>query len=310
MKKEQGCSCPITGLPVNTILIALTLITVAVFGCFSYGKIKDLHNAFVIAQFGSQQAFDQYMEVSQSPAVVKLLTERTQSQVEQMKELTADEIVEETPTVDVKTGEALDTQAALNDSKWSENAAEADKYFGLRGTPGNAVINVKNGNFKAIAGAHSASEFERVVAALKAGEKLSTDDAGNAGTLTQEDIQAVLANAHFYGSADAEIVIVEYSDILCPYCQRHYTQRTLENIVDADASVAMVFKNNPIAHLHPTAPLAAKGVECAGEIAGTEAFYSYLEKAFTYSTFNGSNVAKIAEEIGLDKDAFAACFTK
>ena len=105
-------------------------------------------------------------------------------------------------------------------------------------------------------------------------------------------------------------MIVEYSDILCPFCQRHYNAKTIENIVDADSTVGMVFKNMPIAALHPTAPIGAKGVECAGKIAGTKAFYTFLEKAFTYTTFNNDNVTEIAKAIGLDKNEFAACFTK
>ena len=66
----------------------------------------------------------------------------------------------------------------------------------------------------------------------------------------------------------------------------------------------------PIAGLHPNAPLGAKGVECAGKLGGSEKFYTYLDKAFAENDFNGSNVVSLAEGIGLDKEAFVACFTK
>ena len=205
----------------------------------------------------------------------------------------------------------MDTAAAYNDKLWDENSTEALQNFGLQGTPGNAVIDVKTGKYKAIGGAYPQSAFEEVIAKLQAGETLSTDDMGQAGTLTKDVLQKILKGAHYYGDEKAGIVVVEYSDILCPFCQRHFNARTIENIVDASkGKVALVFKNMPIASLHPTAPLAAKGAECAGQIGGTKAYYDYLAQAFTYKVFNGSNVADIAKKVGLDEAKFAACFTK
>lgn len=256
-------------------------------------------------QYGSQANFEAIFGASMTPEARKQIDEKVQQVVQQMKaeqgnldtEDTADEL-------------NIDTKAALNDPTWDTNSAEADSLFGLRGTPGNAVINVKNGNFKAVGGAYPQSAFEAVIADLKAGKELVTDDMGNAGKLTKEQIAGLLENVYYNGDQNADIVIVEYSDLLCPFCQRHYNDKTLENIVASDNSVALVFKNMPIAGLHPNAPLGAKGVECAGKLGGSEKFYAYLDKAFAQSNFNGANVVKIAEEIGLDSDAFVACFTK
>jgi protein-disulfide isomerase len=94
---------------------------------------------------------------------------------------------------------------------------------------------------------------------MKNGETPVSDDMGNAGTLTQEQIDSILSNVYYRNDkSNADIVIVEYSDILCPFCQRHYNGRTIENILDADSSVALAFKNMPLAQLHPNAPLGAK----------------------------------------------------
>ena len=120
----------------------------------------------------------------------------------------------------------------------------------------------------------------------------------------------MLKGAYYYKNEGAEIVIVEYSDLLCPYCQKHFDNKTIESIVDADATVALVFKNNPIAQLHPTAPIGAKGAECAGQLGGSKAFYNFIAKGFTYSTFNNDNVTEIATSIGLDKAQFVACLNK
>lgn len=316
-KTNNGCTCPLTGLPVNTILLAIILIGGAVLGTSLYSKINDIHKANIGLQFGSSKNFEKMLEVNTSPEVQKQIEEEINKRVEFIKNMAEQETTtdvdtpESTSSDDGNTPEAISTKAALRDPKWTANSTEAETNFGLQGTPGNAVINVKDGTFQAVGGAYPQDTFEAVVAAIKNGDSLNEFSAiGQSGKLDKATLEKVLSNVHYYGNKDADIVIVEYSDILCPFCQRHYNNRTLENIADADTSVAVVFKNMPIASLHPTAPLAAKGIECAGEIGGTEAFYKYLDEAFTYQTFNGSNVVKIAESVGLDKDAFVACFTK
>lgn len=324
MKKENTSTacCSTSGHCCKFGQVALLVLVLvgAVFAVMSYckvmsleSKLADMHRMSVTATFGSSKNLNDLLDATLTSERVKEINANVQDEILRLKGASA--TTETTEAADTAgdtatSGTPVSTNAALNDPKWDENSNEAGKLFGLQGTPGNALINVKNGNFKAIGGAYPQSDFEQVVAALAAGEKLTTDQMGQAGTLTPEQIAAVLKDVHYYGSADADIVIVEYSDILCPFCQRQFSQRTIENIVDANPKVALVFKNMPIAGLHPTAPIGAKGVECAGQLGGTEAFYNYLTKAFEYSTFNGSNVVKIAEEIGLDKDSFVACFTK
>ena len=281
-------------------------------------KVDAIYKATVGVQFGNEANLSKVSEVMQAPAYQKRVAEGIEQQISQIKAALSDTSTNAaTDTTSETTGDAasdtkaLDTAAAYNDKLWDENSTEALQNFGLQGTPGNAVIDVKTGKYKAIGGAYPQSAFEEVIAKLQAGETLSTDDMGQAGTLTKDVLQKILKGAHYYGDEKAGIVVVEYSDILCPFCQRHYNAKTIENIVDASkGKVALVFKNMPIASLHPTAPLGAKGVECAGQIGGTKAYYDYLAQAFTYKVFNGSNVADIAKKVGLDEAKFAACFTK
>ena len=276
---QRSCRCAKV-LPIVTFVL---LVPTLILSVMAYLKINSVFKSTVELQFANESNLNKLRAVTQ----IKEYQENGQA----------------------ATSEVVNTDVAIGDAKWAANSQEAFKYFDLQGTPGNVVINTKTGNYKAIGGAYPQSEFEAAVAAVKAGSA-TTDGAGRAGTLTQEQIAGLLKGVHYYKNEGAEIMIVEYSDILCPFCQRHYNAKTIENIVDADSTVGMVFKNMPIAALHPTAPIGAKGVECAGKIAGTKAFYTFLEKAFTYTTFNNDNVTEIAKAIGLDKNEFAACFTK
>ena len=310
MEKCKNGNCHHIMAGTAVALSAITLIGGAVLGTCIYQKVNTMYKATIDFQFGSQENFDALYKARMTPETKKQLYDSIKQAVEQMKaQQDSDETAkdEEQAASDEK---GIDTKAALNDATWEKNSKEASSLFDLSGTPGNAVINVKNGNFKAIGGAYPQSAFEAVVADLKAGKELTSDDMGKAGKLTKDQITALLKDVHFSGDKNADIVIVEYSDLLCPFCKRHYNDKTIENIVAADKAVALVFKNMPIAGLHPNAPLGAKGVECAGKLGGSEKFYAYLDKAFAENDFNGSNVVSLAEGIGLDKEAFVACFTK
>lgn len=183
----------------------------------------------------------------------------------------------------------------------------------MEGTPGNAIINKKTGTWQAIGGAYPNPGFKEVVMAVKEGKDLSSfSDFGKSGTLTQEQIAKLIEGVHFYGKDSADIIIVEYSDLLCPFCQRHFEAKTIESIVDEDETIALVFKNHPIVQLrgHETAAIGARAVECAGEIGGSDAYYKYLGLAFQQKKFNARNIEQLAQDAGLDADAFVACFNK
>ena len=315
---QRSCRCAKV-LPIVTFVL---LVPTLILSVMAYLKINSVYKAAVELQFGNEANLSKVSEVMQTPAYQKRVAEGIEQQIAQIKTALSDTSTNAatdaaTDTTSETTGDtasdskALDTAAAYNDKLWDENSTEALQNFGLQGTPGNAVIDVKTGKYKAIGGAYPQSAFEEVIAKLQAGETLTTDDMRQAGTLTNDVLQKILKGAHYYGDEKAGIVVVEYSDILCPFCQRHFNAKTIENIVDAsNGKVALVFKNMPIAGLHPTAPLGAKGAECAGQIGGTKAYYDYLTQAFTYKVFNGSNVADIAKKVGLDEAKFAACFTK
>lgn len=52
----------------------------------------------------------------------------------------------------------------------------------------------------------------------------------------------------------------------------------------------------------------ARGAECAGELGGSDMFYAYLDEAFKETDFNRDSVLAIAGKIGLETEAFTACF--
>lgn len=140
-------------------------------------------------------------------------------------------------------------------------------------------------------------------------QEVTTEDTP-ALTLEDTKLQAIMQGVYIKGNPDARITLVEYSDLLCPFCKRHYNDQTLEKLVEKYPNdVNMVFKQFPIPQLHPTAPLWAQASLCAGKVAGTDKFYSYLDKAFQLTEFTEDNVTDLADELKINESKFEKCLT-
>ena len=71
----------------------------------------------------------------------------------------------------------------------------------------------------------------------------------------------------YLGSNDAPVTLEEWSDYLCPYCGRYFRQ-TLPAVIEqyvATGEIRLVFRDMPIAALHPTAAQGHEAARCVGE---------------------------------------------
>lgn len=118
-----------------------------------------------------------------------------------------------------------------------------------------------------------------------------------------------LEDDHIFGDLNAKVVIVEYSDLECPFCKVFH--ETMHKVVNETDDVAWVFRHYPIPQLHAKAFAEAEATECAWEQGGNDAFWQYTDKIFEITPSNDgleeSQLPEIAKAIGLDVDAFNAC---
>ncbi len=135
-----------------------------------------------------------------------------------------------------------------------------------------------------------------------------------AKTTTAGAPKAISADEHILGNPNAEVKIVEYSDIECPFCIRH--QKTMNNIIDAygkDGKVAWVYRHFPLDQLHPKARKEAEATECAAELGGNTSFWAMLNTIYSKTPGNnGLDAAQLpvfAKEIGLDVAKFNTCLS-
>ncbi len=119
--------------------------------------------------------------------------------------------------------------------------------------------------------------------------------------------------APYRGNPDATVTMVEFSDFQCPFCLRHFqqTQPKLDELYVATGKVRHVFKNFPLVSIHPQAEPAAEAALCAG-VQGK--FWPMHDMLFErQSEWAGkANAADVfrqfAQELGLDMDAYDACW--
>jgi len=114
---------------------------------------------------------------------------------------------------------------------------------------------------------------------------------------------------HITGNPNAELVIIEYSDLECPFCRIFHA--TMHQVIETNQNVAWIYRHYPIPQLHPKAFHEAEATECAWEQGGDDAFWKYTDRVFEITpSNNGLDVAelpKIAQYIGLDVGSFETC---
>lgn len=137
------------------------------------------------------------------------------------------------------------------------------------------------------------------------------------GALTEPkvEIAKVTNNDHIRGNKDAKVVIIEYSDIECPFCKIfHETMKRIQSEYKAD-EVAWVYRHFPLSYgdraLHKNAAKEAEATECVREIAGQDKFWEYLDLLYATTKSNDgldmSTLPTLGEQIGVDKIKLKTC---
>lgn len=116
------------------------------------------------------------------------------------------------------------------------------------------------------------------------------------------------------GDRNAAVVIFEYSDFECPFCKQfHATLQRVMETYGQSGDVAWVYRHFPLEVLHPVkARREAIAAECAGELGGNDAFWTYADRFFELTPSNNQTdvdkvLPQIAREMDLDGAAFKAC---
>ena len=116
---------------------------------------------------------------------------------------------------------------------------------------------------------------------------------------------------HILGNPDAPVTLVEYSDFECPFCKRFHPT-VVRLMADNPEQLRWVYRHFPLEFHNPGAHQQAQASECVAELNGNDAFWMYADLIYERTTAGGNgfpleNLRPLAEEIGVNGDAFAAC---
>lgn len=116
------------------------------------------------------------------------------------------------------------------------------------------------------------------------------------------------------GDPDAPVTIIEYSDYACPFCGRYNTQ-TIPALIERygiTGDVNFVFRDFPLAALHPTSPTAHAAALCVGE-QSNDLYWTFHDALFARQS-EWTNLADpagflsdLATSIGADSGSYQEC---
>lgn len=117
---------------------------------------------------------------------------------------------------------------------------------------------------------------------------------------------------HIKGPKNAKVKLIVYTDPECPFCKMfHNTTNSLYEQHKAAGDLAIVYRLMPLEQLHPKAPKESEAFECAAEIGGADAFWSYADALFAVTPSNNkldpAQLYTLASKINLDAAKFKTC---
>jgi formate-nitrite transporter family protein len=115
----------------------------------------------------------------------------------------------------------------------------------------------------------------------------------------------VTADDHVLGPADAPVTLLEYGDYECPFCRGAF--RDVHRLLDRyPGRIRFVFRNFPLAQVHPHAEMAAEAAEAAAAQGKFWDMYELLlqdtsgldlDSLLTYAERLGLDVARFRNEV-------------
>lgn len=135
-------------------------------------------------------------------------------------------------------------------------------------------------------------------------------NSGTGGAKETGEVKPLGDNDHVLGERSARVLLIEYSDLECPFCKRfHPTAK--QAVGEFKGQVAWVYRHFPLDQIHSKADKEAEATECAGELGGEEKFWAMTDKIFEVTpSNNGLNIddlPKLASQVGLNQGKFKNC---
>jgi len=199
---------------------------------------------------------------------------------------------------------------------------EEAREQGFSGTPSFLFVREATDEAFPLVGAQPYDQFAGMIDTLVAGGTPRTADQAQGNDeipfwATAEGLQPdperpgmTMAGDYYRGNPEAKVVVVEFSDLQCPFCRQHTleTQPILDEQFVATDQILWVFKHFPLT-IHPQAPAAGVAAECAADQGKFWEMHDLLFKNIqTWSIADPNPIfVDLAQQLELNLDQFAPC---
>lgn len=115
----------------------------------------------------------------------------------------------------------------------------------------------------------------------------------------------IKASAVLHGEKDARFTILEYSELLCPYCKRQSDQGTIDTVIEKfDGEVNAAFRNFIV---HAPAGKLGEAIECVAELEPKKS-HDFIKNAFAKDgTLNTEILVEVADDLWVDEGDMQKC---
>lgn len=118
-------------------------------------------------------------------------------------------------------------------------------------------------------------------------------------------VENLLATAPVRGDKNARFTIIEYTELLCPYCQRHSENGTIEAVMEKFPGEVNSVSRHYIIHGQTALELAA-AMECVAELK-SDVYYDVFEKAFEAYPVDMDGLKSIAVNLWVNESSLQSC---
>jgi len=124
------------------------------------------------------------------------------------------------------------------------------------------------------------------------------------------NIQPITKDDHILGNPDADVIVIEYGDFECVYCQEfHTTMRRIMDNFGEKGRVAWVYRQLPLDEIHINAKRVALTSECIAENGGNAKFWEFTNKIYDNApeSLLKNNTDQIVSSLGFNIEEIDQC---
>ena len=287
----EGCCCgKICGL-VLTALCLVAAIMACLYACKASKAAQNLYD-FNVLSAGGKENFNRMTRVYESQGYIDYMSQYAQQGEDQFG-LSNDTNEPAEPTdnayasldslrdiaVNLGTDKAA-LQTCIEESRYTQEVQDMmdqwNQLFWVNGTPWNVIVDRENGNYILVSGAYPVDEFVTAINEYKNG----AENYVAWGDEVKNVVEDMLTSTPVRGDENARFTIVEYTELLCPFCQRHSQQGTINAVIDQFPWEVNSVSRHFIIHGDEALQLAS-AMECVAEL-NPAAYHETFEEAFKW----------------------------